>query len=60
MKFRRYMLGLMASVMLCSIAIVGCSKKAPVPDKPAEVDLKADADQGKSAMPGGGPPGDKK
>ncbi len=60
MKSKRYLLGLLTSVMLCSVAIGGCSKKTPVADTPTATESKSDADQGKSPMPGGGPPGDKK
>ncbi|MEP6755522.1 MAG: hypothetical protein ABJA67_08485, partial [Chthonomonadales bacterium] len=52
--------GLIATLLLLSIILTGCSPKAPEPEKVDPGVAKTDTDAGKSPMPGGGPPGDKK
>jgi len=59
-KTARYTGGLLAALLLSSIVLSGCSKKAPGPEKVDPGVAKTDTDAGKSPMPGGGPPGEKK
>ena len=54
LKMRSVFLAIVASSLM--LTVIGCSKP-PKEDKVPEAEAKQDVDQGKSAMPGGGPPG---